>query len=309
MVQERPRILVTGTTGQVGAKLALHLRQYGEIITASRDGRDADVAMDLCDEASMVDVLRSVKAAIIVNPAAYTAVDKAEDEPELATQINAKAPALIAREAHRSGATLIHYSTDYVYAGVGDEPVTESCEVAPPNTYGRSKAAGDAAIRATAERHVILRTSWVFSDTGKNFVRTMLRLGTERKTLRVVADQIGAPTSADFIARMTAEVVRRCLEPGTGAIYGTYHLTCAGAASWHQFADEIFRQARGLGAELLVERVEPIESSEYPTPAPRPKNSRLDTSKFVRTFGPSMRAWQDALAPVLASLLAHDRKH
>lgn len=292
-----PRILVTGVTGQLGYELVPRLRSLGEVVPVSRH------EMDLGDRDAILRVLREVKPTVIVNPAAWTAVDRAEDEVEAARLVNATAPAVLAEEAARSGATVIHYSTDYVYSDAGDSPLDERTPISPINAYGRTKAEGDRLVAELSPRHVILRTSWVYGAHGANFVRTMLRLGAERDVLRVVADQVGAPTSAPFIADATVQVVRACLAREPAELSGVYHLTCSGFTSWHGFAEEIFREARALGTPLKVERVEPIASSEYPMRARRPTNSRLDCTKLSRTFGVTLLPWADALATVLPGLV------
>lgn len=290
------RILVTGVSGQVGHELVPRLSALGEVVPVDVD------QLDLADRDAIVRVLRDVCPDVIVNPAAWTAVDKAEDELDAATRVNATAPGVMAEEAARTGATIIHYSTDYVYSDPGESPLDESTPIVPINAYGRTKAEGDRLV-AENPRHVILRTSWVYCARGNNFVRTMLRLGAEREELKIVADQIGAPTSAPFIADVTLRVVQACLARDPRELAGVYHLTCAGAVSWHGFAEEIFRQARELGMPLKVARVLPIASSEFPTRARRPTNSRLDCSKLVRTFGVAQVPWKDALAAVMRELV------
>lgn len=297
------RILVTGVSGQVGHALIERLRPFGEVVTSAEPGQPSDLPLDLADPAAIAELVRKVAPTVIVNPAAYTAVDKAEDEPELAMRINAEAAGALAGAAASIGAPIVHYSTDYVYSDSGTAPLDESTPVAPLSVYGRSKAEGDRLVAERAPRHVILRTSWVFSDRGNNFVRTMLRLGAERPALRVVADQFGAPTSAAFLADLTARVVQRLLGDGGAPPSGVYHLTCAGATSWHGFAEEIFRQARALGLPLKIENVEPIATADYPTRAQRPTNSRLDCSRFFRTFGGEHLTWEQALARVLPNLV------
>lgn len=290
-------ILVTGVSGQVGHAVA---RRLSGVVRASRSGEGADVALDLADASAIVRVLRAVKPTVVINPAAWTLVDRAEDEPEAAARINTTAPAVLAEELAKTGGALVHFSTDYVYSDAGDQPLDESTPIAPINTYGRTKAEGDRLVAELLPRHVVLRTSWVYAAMGTNFVRTMLRLGAEREELRVVADQHGAPTSAEFLAEVVARVLER-------EVPGVYHATCGGETTWHGFAEEIFRQARALGAPLKVARVLPIGSGEFPTRAKRPTNSRLSCDKLVSTFGLPQVAWADALAPVLRSLVCSPR--
>lgn len=285
-----PVILVTGTSGQVGHALLKTL------------GLPAQQRVDFNDLSALARLVRELRPSIIVNPAAHTAVDKAESEEALAFKVNAEAPGVLAEEAKRLGSLLIHYSTDYVFDGSGAGPRKEDAKTGPLGVYGRSKLAGEDAIRAVGGDHVILRTSWVFSDHGNNFVKTMLRLGSEREELRIVGDQIGAPTSAAFLADMTAKIIAKVGRSSAADVSGLYHLACSGETSWHGFAEEIFRQARAAGMKLKVNRVESIPTEAYPTPARRPKNSRLDCSKFARTFDTELMTWQQALAPVIASL-------
>jgi dTDP-4-dehydrorhamnose reductase len=231
---------------------------------------------------------------VILNAAAYTAVDRAETETEACFASNAIAPGVMAEEAEKLGALLVHYSTDYVFDGEKNAPYTEADAVNPQNQYGRSKVAGEQAIQATGTRYLIFRTSWVFSPSGTNFVKTMLRLAGERDRLRVVSDQVGAPTSAAAIARATARVCRKD-EIATGL----YHMTAEGSVAWSGLAEEIFRQAKFERAPV----VEPIGTAEYPTPAKRPKNSRLSNDKFATTFGFRLPEWREELAETLATLL------
>lgn len=301
-----PVILVTGVLGQVGHALLETLPALGTVVPVSRSESQPPLAhqrrIDFSDLDGLAKLIREVRPTVIVNPAAHTAVDKAESEEALSFKLNAEAPAVLATEAKRLGSLLIHYSTDYVFDGSGAQPRGEDAKTGPLGVYGRSKLAGEEAIRAVGGAHVILRTSWVFSDHGNNFVKTMLRLGREREELRVVGDQVGAPTSAAFLAEMTAKVVAQAQRTSAADVTGLYHLTCSGETSWHGFAEEIFRQARARGMQLKVSRVEAIASEAYPTPARRPHNSRLDCRKFARTFDVDLMSWQTALTPVIARL-------
>jgi len=281
------QILLTGSNGQVGWELRRSLQGLGTIHAPQRG------QLDLTDADAIRAMIRDIKPSLIINPAAYTAVDKAESEPELARAINAEAPAVMAEEASRLGIPLIHYSTDYVYAGTGTNPWTEAAPTAPPNMYGVTKLAGEEAIRASGCAHVILRTSWVYGTRGKNFLLTMLRLGREREQLSVVADQIGAPTWARSIADLTAHIVAS--QPDWVDVTGTYHLANGGETSWHGFAEAIFALAAQKG-QKVPGTVAPIATEAYPTPAARPKNSRLDLSELKDTFGLVPPHWADALA-------------
>lgn len=293
-------ILVTGAHGQVGTALRRVLPALGTVVATDLTPQSPDVrALDLSDLDAVARLVREVRPSVIVNPGAYTAVDKAETDEKLALRVNADAPACLAAEARKLGAALIHYSTDYVFDGSGDKARAEDAPVGPLSAYGRTKLAGEVAVRESKIPHLIVRTSWVVSETGHNFVKTMLRLGAEREELRVVSDQIGAPTSAALLAAVTAKAIQR----GVEATSGTYHVACAGETSWHGFAEEIFKCARALGHPLKVQRVVPIRTEEYPLPAPRPRNSRLDCTKVVRTFGLTLQPWREMTAEVVARLL------
>lgn len=282
------RILITGKNGQVGTELSrLYHSRQDVVLTGRRE-------CDLSNEQSIRDTVRRVKPAVILNAGAYTAVDQAEKEPGLCFAINAHAPRVLAQEAARLDALLIHYSTDYVFNGEKADPYLETDPVSPVNVYGKSKAAGEAAIAEAATRFLVLRTSWVYGAHGKNFLRTMLRLGAERPELRVVDDQLGAPTSAAAIASATVRLVEQSL---SGA-WGIYHLTAAGSTSWAGFARAIF-QAGMLNTQP---RVQPIPSSDYPTPARRPANSVLVNDKFAHVFGFRLPTWQQQLNEVLAGM-------
>ncbi|MCB1959211.1 MAG: dTDP-4-dehydrorhamnose reductase [Rhodocyclaceae bacterium] len=292
------KVLLTGATGQAGWELARSLMPLGEVTALDR------VACDLAQPAQLDGVVDAIAPDVIVNAAAYTAVDKAESEPALARTINAESVGRLAAAARRHGALLVHYSTDYVFDGRKSTPYLEDDATAPLNVYGESKLAGERAIVAEGCDHLILRTTWVYAARGHNFVATMLRLFAERERLTVVADQIGAPTWARNIADTTALLVpwaqgRRA----AGEPFGRcFHLTAAGETSWHGFAREILRQAKlhWPAHGWVVERIDPIPSSAYPTPAVRPANSRLDGGRLARETGLVLPAWQDALARCLA---------
>lgn len=296
----RPRILLTGPTGQVGWELSRSLQPLGEVVAVGRTSpADGDsLALDLADANQVRCVVRQVRPDLIVNAAAYTAVDKAESEPELAMAINGVAPGILAEEARHIGAALLHYSTDYVFDGTGDRPWREEDPVAPPNTYGATKLAGEQAIVAVDVPHLILRVSWVYGLHGANFVKTMLRLGQERTALSVVEDQWGAPTSARVIADITSQILVQGRSDLPGFLRergGIVHLVCQGETSWHRFALQIFELSRRQGTPLAVAQVSPIKSSEYPTPARRPSNSRMSCQRLWERFGLVPPLWTKAL--------------
>jgi len=279
------KVLLTGSTGQVGYELARSLQGVGEVVALDR------AEFDLSDLNQVQDVIRRVQPGLIVNPAAYTAVDKAESEPELAHRINAEAPGLMAQEAARLGAALVHYSTDYVFDGSHPEARVEDDPVGPLNVYGASKLAGEQAIAAAGAQHLIFRTSWVYGMRGKNFLLTMLRLAKERDELRVVADQHGAPTWSRTIADVTAQVLSQAHAGGREwwrQNSGIYHLSSQGQTSWHGFTQAIMEEA---GSSC---RVVPISSAEYPTPARRPTYSVMSSEKLMARFC-HLPDWRTAL--------------
>ena len=279
------RILLTGKNGQVGWELARVLKTLGEVIAFDRAG------LDLAVPDQIVSVVRSARPDVLINAAAYTAVDRAESEPDAAFAINAAGVAILADEAKHAQALLVHYSTDYVFDGTKDAPYIEEDRPNPLNAYGRSKLAGEQAIHDIGGAHLILRTSWVYSARGKNFLLTIRRLLQEKKELRVVSDQIGAPTSARGLADATAELLRRHGAAALGDARGIYHATTSGSTSWHGFAREIARLERPESPARIV----PIASSEYPTPGQRPKNSRLSNEKLLRRFGVALPRWEASL--------------
>ncbi|MFC4160979.1 dTDP-4-dehydrorhamnose reductase [Chitinimonas lacunae] len=285
-------ILLTGRNGQVGWELQRSLQGLGRVVAP--DSR----SLDLADPDALRATIAEVRPSLIINPAAYTAVDLAEQEVERAYAINGIAPGVLAEQAKRLGIPLIHYSTDYVYSGEGDTPWHEHDPVAPQNVYGASKLAGEEAIRAIGCDHLILRTSWVYAARGKNFLLTMRRLGRERESLNIVADQVGAPTWARTIADLTTHIV--AVRPDWHGVSGVYHLVNGGNTSWFGFAEAIFRLAAAAGDK--VPNVAPIASEAYPTPAKRPKNSRLALNKLQETFGLTPPHWEEALALCWESL-------
>jgi dTDP-4-dehydrorhamnose reductase len=280
-------ILLTGRNGQVGWELQRALLPLGRVHAFGH------AELDLADAAAVRRKLDEIRPDAIVNAAAYTAVDKAESEPDLANAVNAAAPALLAEEAAKRGALLIHYSTDYVYDGAKAAPYVETDPTGPLGAYGRSKLAGEAGIRAAGCDHLIFRTSWVYAARGANFLRTILRLAAEREELRIVADQVGAPTWARLIAEATAHALRQAMQERNGGKFdsGVFHLAAAGETSWHGFASAIVEGRKGL----RVKTVTPITTPEYPLPAPRPANSRLDTGAFRARFGLVLPDWRDCL--------------
>ncbi|MGA8260799.1 MAG: dTDP-4-dehydrorhamnose reductase [Arenicellales bacterium] len=283
--------LVFGKTGQVASSLAVHPSSLASVSFLDR------ARVDLRRPADVRDAIAAAAPDVVINAAAYTNVDRAESEPDLARTINADAPAAMAEACARSGAWLVHYSTDYVFDGSATEPYREDDAVSPLNVYGQTKLAGEEAIREIHDRHLIFRTSWVYSNVGRNFLNTMLRLAGERDRLDIVADQIGAPTSADSIAAATDDVLRLLASRGSDAVpAGTYHMTCAGRTSWHGFAQRIF-ELTGWSAGI---RLNPIPTAEYPTPARRPLFSVLSNEKLARELGVRLDPWEDALRKCLS---------
>ena len=285
------KILISGKTGQVAVELQKHLAGLGELIVLGRD------VLDLSQPDQIRAQVRAHKPDLLIIAAAHTAVDQAENEPELAFAINAIAPGVFAEEAAAQGIPLIHYSTDYVFDGRKPAPYTEDDATNPLGVYGKSKLAGELAIAASGARHLILRTSWVYSTHGKNFLLTMQRLLQERSELRVVADQIGAPTWAGTIAQSTRALIERW-QSGDAAAWGTYHLTASGETSWFGFTQAIAGHLTAQGKACAT--LEPIPASAYPTPAARPQNSRLDCSKLAREWGVAQPDWEAALSACLA---------
>ncbi|NBU59526.1 MAG: dTDP-4-dehydrorhamnose reductase [Betaproteobacteria bacterium] len=291
------KILLFGAGGQVGGALCRGPLVGHELIALDRRGRaaqdaEAPLSGDLADPAAVAAAVDAVRPDVVINAAAYTAVDRAESEPDLARAVNADAPAAIAQVAARVGAWLIHYSTDYVFGGTGEQSWREDDESAPRSVYGATKLAGEQGIRASGCRHVILRTSWVFGQEGGNFAATMLRLFAERDELKVVADQIGAPTSAEWLAALTAHIITRIDDP---TVHGTYHAALAGETSWHGYAEYLLHGARARSIPVLTRELHAVPTTEYPTPARRPLNSRLDCAKLDAMFGFARPDWREAV--------------
>jgi dTDP-4-dehydrorhamnose reductase len=294
------KLLLLGKHGQVGWELQRALAPLGELIALDRCGPGTTV--DLKDFPALRALVQKVRPDAIVNAAAYTAVDRAETEPGLAQAINADAPGVLAQEAAALGSTLVHYSTDYVFDGSGTHARREDDITGPLNAYGRSKMDGEQAVRASGCRHLILRTSWVYGTRGDNFPRTMLKLAAERERLKVVVDQVGAPTGADLLADVTAHALRRLsTQP---ALAGTYHAVAAGETTWHEYACRVIDAARRCGRKLRATSIEPVPSSAFLTPARRPLNSRLDTSKLRDAFELRMPSWQEGVDRMLEELFA-----
>jgi len=296
------KLLVLGAGGQVGYELVRALAPVGEVVSATRDDAGT-LRVDLANADSLAAALDAARADVIVNAAAYTAVDRAEDEPELADRVNHRAVAEIGAWAKRNGRRVVHYSTDYVFDGSSKRPYRENDATAPLGAYGRSKLAGEDALRASGARHLIVRTAWVYAARGNNFLRTMLRLAGERDELRVVADQTGAPTPARLIADASAAMLRQWLDDGENAGRdGTYHLVSAGRCSWFEFAEAIVDGAAARGLIERRPRVVPIATAEYPTRARRPAYSVLDTSKVTAAFGLQLPDWRAGLESVFDQL-------
>ena len=291
------RILLLGANGQVGHELRRSLRPLGEVIATTRDGMLEGVAGERADfdqPASLPALIERIAPDVVVNAAAYTAVDRAETEPEAAFRANAEAPQQLAQACVARDAMLVHYSTDYVFDGQGTRPYREDDPTAPLGVYGASKLAGERAIQDSGCKHLIFRTAWVYGNHGANFMRTMLRVGAERDELRVVADQIGTPTPAALIADVTA---RAMVVPDAAS--GLFHLTAGGQTSWHGFATAILENAHRKGLLVRMPQVLPITTAEYPTPARRPGYSRLDTASLQRTFNIVLPEWELGLERVL----------
>jgi dTDP-4-dehydrorhamnose reductase len=295
------KLLLLGKNGQVGWELQRSLASLGEVLAL--DSKSTDYCGDLTNLAGLAATVRAFAPDVIVNAAAYTAVDKAESEPAQAQRVNAEAVAVLAREAQQLGAWLVHYSTDYVFDGSGTQPWLETDAVAPLSVYGASKLAGEQAIQASGCNHLIFRTSWVYAARGNNFAKTMLRLAQERDSLNVIVDQFGAPTSAELLADVTAHALRSALrEPELG---GLYHLAASGETSWHSYACFVLQHAEAAGLRLKVssQQVGAIASSAYPTAAARPLNSRLNTAKLETAFALQLPHWQAGVARMLSETL------
>ena len=294
------KLLLLGRGGQVGWELQRALAPLGEVVALDVDS-PPPLTANFAEPASLAATVRVVRPDVIVNAAAHTAVDKAESESDLAMRINAEAPGVLAQEAKALGAWLVHYSTDYVFDGSGSAPWPEDAPTGPLSVYGKTKLAGEEAIRSSGCRHLILRTSWVYAARGANFAKTMLRMAAEREKLSVVADQHGAPTGAELLADVTAHTIRGVERDAS--LGGTYHAVAGGETSWHGYACHVIDAARRAGLSLRVAKIEAVPSTAYPAPAPRPKNSRLDTAKLRAAFGLHLPDWQQGVDRMLAETL------
>jgi len=299
------KILLFGKGGQVGWELQRSLAPLGELIALDSDS--SELCGDFTKHAGLADTVRAVRPDVIVNAAAHTAVDKAESEPELARSINALAPQVLAIEAARLGAWLVHYSTDYVFDGSGSTPWVETDPTGPLSVYGRNKLEGETLIAQACPRHLIFRTSWVYAARGGNFAKTMLRLAQERDRLTVIDDQIGAPTGADLLADVTAHAIRQVTEQVDLAdtCAGIYHLVASGETSWYEYAKHVLAQAQIVQPAIKIKAAEvlPVPTSAFPTPARRPHNSRMSTEKLQRVFGLTPPPWQTGVNRMLAEIL------
>ena len=295
------RVLLFGKGGQVGWELQRSLAPLGELVALDFDS--TELHGDFSRPEQLAATVRQVRPDVIVNAAAHTAVDKAESEPDFARKLNATAPGVVAQAAHEIGALMVHYSTDYVFDGSGDRPWQEGDATGPLSVYGSTKLEGEQLVAARCPRHLIFRTSWVYAARGGNFAKTMLRLAKERDRLTVIDDQFGAPTGAELLADVTAHAIRETLrEPGKA---GLYHLVAGGETTWHGYARFVIEQAREAGMDLkaLPEAVDPVPTTDFPTPAKRPHNSRLNTAKLQSTFGLVLPHWQAGVARMLRETL------
>jgi dTDP-4-dehydrorhamnose reductase len=302
----KPIILLTGKNGQVGGRLLQLLPKVGEVVAPDREQLDLSKPVDICR------TIRAVRPQLIVNAAAYTAVDAAENDEARARAVNAEAPAVFAKEAKRLGVALIHYSTDYVFDGLKTTPYDETDPANPINVYGKTKFAGEQAIRSSGVRHLIFRTAWVYATRGRNFLLTILRLATEREELRIVSDQVGAPTCASDVAAATSKILTSICERNDGGfvfseVSGTYHMSAAGQTTWYDFAKTILEKARATshdlvwlaaatqGRQLIARRIVPISTEEFRSPTHRPAYSVLSNSRLIQTFGVALPDWRAQL--------------
>ena len=300
------KILLLGKNGQLGWELQRSLAPLGDLIALDRHSQD--FCGDLGNLPGLAATVQAVRPDLIINAAAYTAVDKAESEPELARAINALAPGVLAQEAHKLGAWLVHYSTDYVFAGSGNRPWSEADTPDPLNVYGQTKLEGEQLIAARCSRHLIFRTSWVYAARGANFAKNMLRLALERERLTVIDDQWGAPTGAELLADVTAHAVGQVMgrqQQQHPESAGIYHLAAGGKTTWHGYAKHVIAQAQHVQPAIknIAKEIACVPTSAFPTPARRPYNSRLDTTKLQATFGLRLPAWQQGVDRMLAEIL------
>jgi dTDP-4-dehydrorhamnose reductase len=297
------KILLLGKNGQVGWELQRSLAPLGEVLALDR--RSTPHGGDLSQPERLAQTVRDWRPDVIVNAAAHTAVDKAESEPDVARCLNATAPAALAQAAAEVGALLVHYSTDYVFNGQGEQAWQEGDATGPLSVYGQTKLEGEQAIAASGCKHLIFRTSWVYAARGGNFAKTMLRLAAERERLTVINDQHGAPTGADLIADVTAHAIRQVMANSAPALAGIYHLVASGETTWHGYASHVIAQARHVNPELIlkVRDIAPVPTTAFPTPAQRPLNSRLSTQKLPQAFGLVLPPWQQGVNRMLAEIL------
>jgi dTDP-4-dehydrorhamnose reductase len=295
------KILLFGKGGQVGWELQRSLAPLGEIIALDHDSKE--LCGDFTNLKGIAETITTVKPYVIVNAAAHTAVDKAESEPDLVRTLNALAPGVLAQEAKRANAWLIHYSTDYVFDGSGELPWREIDNTAPLNAYGTTKLEGEQLIQQSGCRHIIFRTSWVYGARGGNFAKTMLKLAQERDSLKVINDQFGAPTGADLLADVTAHAIQKALQ--RPEVNGLYHLVAAGETSWHGYASFVldFAQSAGITLKVTPDKIQPVPTSAFQTPAKRPHNSRLNTEKLRSTFGLRLPEWKKGVERMLTEIL------
>jgi len=306
-------IAVFGSTGQVGQALAQQMGEAPEHVFLARDSQA--YCGDITNTAGLTETLMDLRPHIIINAAAYTAVDRAESEPDQAHAANAKGPAVLAQVAAKLGSLLVHYSTDYVFDGAGDTPFQETDPCAPLSVYGKTKREGELAILASGCRHYILRTSWVYSTSGNNFLKTMLKLAQTREELRVVSDQWGVPTSAEVLAVSALDLINLAT-PGYGSppdqkppASGIYHCVPSGRTNWRDYAALVIQTAQTLGAAAACQRITPITTAEYPTPARRPLNSQLDTTKLCRVLGRSFPDWTEDVIMTVGQVLQESEHH
>ena len=299
----RMKILLLGKGGQVGWELQRSLAPLGELVALDFDS--TDLCGDFTNPQGLAETVRTVRPDVIVNAAAHTAVDKAESEPDLARLINATAPGVLAQEAQKLGAWLVHFSTDYVFDGSGAQPWVETDVPAPLNVYGKTKLEGEQLVATLCKKHLIFRTSWVYAARGGNFAKTMLKLAQERERLTVINDQLGAPTGAELLADVTAHAILHVQQNPAHA--GLYHLAAGGETTWHGYAEHVIDhvQASRKNIKIIAKDVLPVPTSAFPTPAQRPLNSRLGTAKLQSTFGLTLPAWQQGVDRMLAETFLH----
>ena len=297
------KILLLGRDGQVGWELQRSLAPLGELVALGRDatGNPNGLCGDLTQLDALAQTVRTVRPDVIVNAAAHTAVDQAESEPDLARTLNAEAPGVLADEAQALGAWLVHYSTDYVFNGSGTQPWKEGDATGPLSVYGCTKLEGEQAVQQHCQHHLIFRTSWVYAARGSNFARTMLRLAQTRETLQVIDDQLGAPTGAELVADVTAHAIRQAVAARASDLSGIYHLVASGCTSWYEYAKYVINimDTAQPAIKKVAKEIKPVPTTAFPTPAKRPHNSRLDTTKLQTTFGLVLPAWQTGITRML----------